>query len=580
MSKIELRWYQSEAVEAVFDYFGRRTGNPVIEIPTGGGKAYVNAAIIDSALKPYPQTRFLCLTHVKELIEQNFKSLLNYNPDMTFKAGINSAGLGRREYSKQVLFAGIQSVHKHAKKIGHVDLIIIDEAHLVPHKSEGMYREFIDDLKAINPYLKVIGLTATPYRLNGGMLTEGGSKLFSSICYKVDILRMIKEGYLSQLVTRSGARQYDTAGVGQRGGEFIQSELAARIEASDDITADAVSEMISVAKEQDRRHWIVFASSVEHAQDIASLVQAHDVSCGIVTGDTDKGERARLIDAFKRGALTCLVNVAVLTTGFDAPHVDLVCLMRPTQSPGLYVQILGRGLRIAEGKHDCLVLDYGGNIERHGPINAIKPPRARGSGGGQAPVKMCENCSYDSVPAGCRNCPECGHEFEFSTDGSGGGLQGSASTMEVVRTEFPWFDVADVHYSRHQKSGKPDSLRVDYISKIGHRLCSEWICLEHQGFALRKATEWISARTGEDLFPPIENVSDAMEFCDQIARPSRIQIDDSGDFDRIISYDFENSEDVSSSTENMHARGSDLSFSVDSGGTADDDGFYDDDLPF
>lgn len=600
--KIDLRWYQQEAVDSIFDYFERRKGNPLLELPTGSGKSFTQAGIIKRAIEQYPQTRFLCLTHVKELIKQNHDALHEFDPGMCFRTGINSAGLRRRDTKSQVLFAGIQSVQKKAKDIGHVDLAIVDEAHLVPHKDGGMYRKFFDDLQLINPHLKIIGLTATPYRLNGGLLTTGENKLFTSVAYRVDILRMIKEGYLSPLVTVKGATQYDTQGVAERGGEFVLSDLSARLEAEEETTTIACEEMVNLAREQGRKHWLVFCASVEHAHQTREIVQElTGETVEIITGDTEKTKRAHTVDRFKRGELRCLVNVNVLTTGFNAPATDLVCLLRPTQSPGLYVQMLGRGMRTADGKEDALILDYGSNIERHGPINAIKAPGVKGKGGGAAPSKDCPNCYYEGIPAGRRICPEC--EFEFPPPELNSKVSASASNLEAVRTDFPWFTVQQVHYRRHQKRDKPDSLRVDYLGFSGHTLASEWVCLEHPktNFAYRKARKWVKDRTTDDLFPPIEDVGDALEVHEQIATPYRIQVDDSGKYDRIISYDW-TGEDMANKPESAPSSMSDhfssrgrgmnevhtdedgtlisLPSTKDATAATDDDGWYDDDLPF
>lgn len=595
MGKYTLRWYQEEAVEAVFEYFSRRDGNPLLELPTGSGKSLTQAGLIERAVGEYPSTRFLCITHVQELVQQNHDALLEHAPQFTFKAGINSAGLGRRDFDRQVLFAGVQSVYNKADKIGHVDLLVIDECHMVPKSGDGMFRQLIDGLKMINPSLKVIGMTATPYRLNGGMLTAGEGAIFSSICYKVDILRMIQEGYLSHIVTHKGAASYDTSEVKTRGGDFVQSDLAVCVESSEEITAQACEEIVALGNEQGRKHWLLFATSVKHADEICDIIEAlGEVRPSIVTGETDKTKRKKLIDAYKAGEIKCLVNVGVLTTGFNAPHVDLIGMIRPTQSPGLYVQILGRGLRTAEGKTDCLFLDYGENIERHGPINAIKPPKTRGKGKGDAPIKECPNCRYESVPAGSRFCPECEYEFPPADIK----VQTKASHLDVVRTDFPWFKVESVVYRRHEKRGKADSLRVDYMH--GVTCTSEWVCLEHEGFAKRKATQWIKQRTPEDLFPPIEEVQDALSWCNQIASPCYVQVDDSGKYDRIIGYRWEGDENPihegevcgpapKAMSDQLESRG--LGYDTDTGEMismgyietepeTDPDGFYDDDLPF
>ncbi len=591
---IKLRWYQEEAVEAVFDYFGRgRKGNPLLELPTGAGKSFTQAGFIDKAIGEFPNTRIVCLAHVKELVQQNSQALIEYNPRFEFKTGVYSAGLRRREIGKQVVFGGIQSIYKKADELGWVDLLFIDEAHMVPHKGDGQYRQFIDALSIKNPNLKVIGMTATPYRLNGGMLTKGDDAIFSSIAYRADILRMIEEGWLSNIITHKGACQYDTTDVKVRGDDFVQSDLARMVESSDVITTAAVEECVALGNEQGRKHWLMFATSIAHATEICDIVEAlGEERPHMVIGDTPSAERDNIIRAYKKRKIKCLVNVGVLTTGFNAPHVDLIGMLRPTKSPGLYVQILGRGLRTSEGKEDCLFLDYGENIERHGPINAIKPPKSKSKGDGVAPTKECFNCCYDNVPAGSRVCPECGYEFPPGMVD----VKSSASGADVIRTDYPWFAVSEVVYRRHQKAGKPTSLKVEYYTGVTHS--AEWVCLNHEGFAKRKADGWISRRTDDSLFPPIDNVEDALKAAFQIRAPCYIQINDDGKYDQIIGYKFEGDEPpegkpailaptvksdaIDSMGKGMNGDGQEemLILSGSDGLDSDNDGFYDDDLPW
>ena len=223
-----LRPYQQAAIAAIYRYFEERDGHPLVVIPTAGGKSIVLAAFIQGVLQQWPDQRILVVTHVSELIAQNHAEMMGLWPDAP--AGIYSAGLARREIGARVLFAGIQSIHRRAYDVQQCDLVLIDEAHLIPRSSDTMYRRFIHTLSRINPGLKVIGFTATPYRLDSGMLHEGECRLFTDIAYEVSIRDLIDQGYLCPLISKTTNLTLDVGGVGTRGGEFIAGQLQAAVD--------------------------------------------------------------------------------------------------------------------------------------------------------------------------------------------------------------------------------------------------------------------------------------------------------------------------------------------------------------
>ena len=298
------------------------------------------------------------------------------------------------------------------------DLVLIDEAHLIPAASNTMYRRFLDTLARINPQLKVIGFTATPYRTGSGMLHEGKGALFTDIAYEVSVRQLIDDGFLCPLVSKAAETRLDVSGVGSRGGEFIPGQLQAAVDLPE-ITQAAIDEVVRLGS--DRRSWLAFCAGVEHATHVAEAIRARGFTAATIFGDTPKPERDRIIAAFKRGEIRALASMGVLTTGFNAPGVDLIAMLRPTKSTGLYVQMAGRGTRLAPGKADCLVLDFAGNVARHGPIDAVKPKKP-GAGEGDAPVKVCPDCQ-SMLATAVRVCPDCGHAFPPpKVAGRGGGL--------------------------------------------------------------------------------------------------------------------------------------------------------------
>lgn len=522
---LTLRPYQQAAITSIYGYFQSHNGNPLVVIPTAGGKSLVMAAFIEGVLKAWPDQRILIVTHVRELIAQNHAEMIGLWPEAP--AGIYSAGLGKREAQARILFAGIQSIHRRAQEVGHTDLVLIDEAHLIPGNSSTMYRRFLDGLARINPALKVIGLTATPFRLDSGMLHEGKNALFTDIAYEAPVRDLVDAGYLSPLVSKQPATRLDVSKVGTRAGDFIQRDLAAAVD-QEAITRAAVTEII--AHGLDRKSWLTFCSGVDHARHVAEEFARQGIICSTIFGDTPKEERDAIIAAFKRGEIRALASMGVLTTGFNAPAVDLIALLRPTKSAGLYVQMVGRGTRLAPGKENCLVLDFAGNVRRHGPIDLVRPKRPGDGGGGEAPTKVCPMCE-SIIALSATECPDCGHVFPAREVK----IAPTAATLPVLSPKAQWLPVHGVSYSRHDKLGGLPSLKVTY--NCGLRSYSEWVCIEHQGYARQKAADWWCKRAPGCPVPL--TVAEAIAEAKRLVRPSEISVRPSGRYVEVSGYRFD-----------------------------------------
>lgn len=516
---IELRSYQEEAVVALFDYFVEHSGNPLVVQPTGAGKSVVLGEFIRRACHLYPETRVLLLSHVKELLTQDAAAILRLWPEAP--VSLYSAGLNVKDLSGQIIVGGIQSIYRRAYQVQQCDLVIIDEAHLLTDADTGMYRRFLRELGEINPHLKIVGLTATPYRLDTGLLHRGPKALFTDIAHEVKLGWLVDQGYLSPLRSKKTETTFDVSGVHKRGGEFIASELEDAVNTTS-LNAAVVAELLERGK--DRGSWLLFCAGIEHAKSLAGSIADAGISTACVFGETPPAERARVLDGFKRGEIRCLANVGVLTTGFDAPGVDLIGMLRPTMSKGLYVQMLGRGTRLAEGKDDCLVLDWAGNVKRHGPVDLVSgAEKAQTDGTGEAPVKTCPECK-EICAAGCRHCPCCGHEFPAPE------IKLAFKPIEapVMARELKdnWLPVTDVTYARHTKPGSPNSLRVTY--HCGLSTYREWVCIEHTGYPRQKAVSWWSKRQPGQPIPDI--VEEALDRVDELPRPTAIIVRPSGQY--------------------------------------------------
>jgi DNA repair protein RadD len=426
---ITLRDYQIEAVNSIYGYFAKTKGNPVIAMPTGTGKSVVISGFLQSIFKQWPNQKILILTHVKELIRQNYENLLqcwDFAP-----AGIYSAGLNKRDTRSPIIFAGIASVAKRWAEFGRVDLVMIDEAHLLGPNDNTMYQKFLTGLRSINSELKVIGLTATPFRLGHGHIADGKS-LFSDVCFDITTFesfnRLIAEGYLSPLVPRNTKTQLSIEGVHKIGGEFNSTELQIAVD-KNEVTYAALKEALEQA--HDRQHWLIFSSGISHAEHIKEMMESFGQTCGIVHSRMPPKNRDENITAFRNGNIRMIVNNNILTTGFDSPWIDCIVCLRPTASSGLWVQMLGRGTRPYPGKKNCLALDFAGNTRRLGPINDPLIPNMKGEGGGEAPVKCCPTCdTWNHISV--RKCTFCGFDFPIAVK-----IKAEASSLELIKGEMP-----------------------------------------------------------------------------------------------------------------------------------------------
>lgn len=574
---IVLRDYQEQAVAAVYEHLRQTADHPLVVLPTGAGKSAVIARLCHDAATLWGG-RVLVLAHVKELLGQCADKIRQDCP--TLAVGLYSAGLGRRDTAQQVIVAGVQSVYARGADLGHFDLLVIDEVHLVPGDGEGRYRTLIDALVETNPDLRVVGLTATPYRTAGGLI-YGDDRLFKGVCYEAKVRPLVQRGFLCRLVGKAAVQEVSAAAVPVVRGEYDDARAEAEFTADGRVRAAAAE---VVERTAGRRAVMLFCQSVAHARQVAGCLRAelrgredlaaaetrpaweafaldpadpladhrlrvvHDWlmdrdlptaflgewlarDCPAVEevyGDTPPKDRDRVVAAFKAGRVRYLVNVGVLTTGFDAPQVDCVCLLRMTTSAGLYYQMVGRGFRPHPDKADCLVLDFGENIKRHGPVDAIRVrEKKKGERAGAAAEpggRMCPACRAVLAPT-LSVCTECGAEFEAVARAAHHGTADADDPLSGrVRTERE--AVEGVEYRVHRKKDAPDThprtLRVTYRLGVG-RAVSEWVCVEHQGFAGQKAVRWWRGRC---RFPMPDSAAAAAAYADHglLAPPTHVTL--------------------------------------------------------
>lgn len=527
---LTLRPYQREGIDALYQHWQGGGGDGLLVYPTGAGKSLVLAAIVQELLRDYPTMRIGIVTHVRELILQDYQELLRLWP--AAPAGIYSAGLSRKDTSQRILFCGIQSAWKRTRELAAFDLLLVDEAHLISRSTDSTYGKFISALREMNPEMRLLGLTATPYRLDSGRLDDGGDALFKTIIYEANLLKLIDAGYLSPLISK-GMSEIDVSGVSKRGGEFVAGDLERALN-GDDVVTHAVSELVRYG--QDRKAWLVFCSGVKHATHVRDEIMTHGITCEAITGDMDSGQRDSTIQRFRRGEIRCLTSVGVLTTGFNVPHVDLIGMMRPTLSTGLYVQQLGRGFRTAPGKDNCLVLDWSGNCRRHGPVDLIeieskRPGKKGGVAADDVRAKECPTCKTLAA-LNTRTCAYCGHEWTMDKPRH----EAEADDVAILSRDLkrqPPEELAVITWTgrRHVKVGSPDSLRVTYSA--GLMTYPEWVLLSHAGPGRYRAEKWWRAHGGQLPVPAC--VGAALERWAELSPPTHIAVRKNGKWWDLVS---------------------------------------------
>lgn len=416
------RWYQIEAVEAFKDFLratepGR---NAIIAMPTGTGKSVVIAQIVKYICQ-WPENKVLMLTHVGELVKQNADKLRAVWPQGDI--GICAAGLGRRDTKQAIIYSTVQTVHSLLKRnkyaLGRRRLVIIDECHLLSEDENSMYRQVLAKLGELDPKMRVLGLSATPYRTKDGKLTEQENAIFTDVAYDLnkDFARLVEEGYLAPLTSVKTPVEVNLKGVHIQGGDYNSKEVQAAV-GNDVLLEQACNVMVNEGRY--RRSWIVFVSGIKNAVRVREMLERRGIVVRDVTSANTAAVNAQAIAAFRSGQVRCLVSANQLTTGFDVPQIDLIAVLRPTVSTSLHVQLLGRGTRPCPGKVDCLVLDFAHNIARLGPINdpIIKERKPKGElteeekqeekEEAELLPRTCPNCGAQ-LPSRTRSCPYCGY---------------------------------------------------------------------------------------------------------------------------------------------------------------------------
>ena len=507
---IVLRPYQQKAVDDTLAFLRQSTGNPIVALPTGTGKSVIIAELVRQA-----NLRVVVLTHSRTLVEQDEKKLRAMVPFID--SGIFCAGLGEKSTGNGIIFATIQSLANSKNALGHRDLIIVDECHRINEKNaKTQYMQVSEQY----PDARWIGLTATPWRDTGPMIPG----LFTD--FSVDMTSfegfnsLLKDGYLAPVVPRKTNTTIDTSKVQKLGAnaDFVESELAKVVDVED--VNEAISEEIATAG-ADRKKLLIFAVTIAHAEHLCSRLVGRGIAADIVHSNRSIDDNDRVLAAYKTGDLRAIVNVGCLTTGFDCPQTDLIAVARPTRSSSLWVQMLGRGTRPANGKKDCLVLDFGSCTLTCGPINDPYIPDPKQPNKKASPSKICPACRA-FIPLGSTVCPACGFDMPRPTPTAS--LAPKASEMDLLRTDSKAEGerVMSIHYYPYTSLAGNRMMRVDYTIEFRRRPLTEFVWTEATDWRRIEARRWFKIRGHDRIVLP--RIEAACELAKTLRQPAKVRV--------------------------------------------------------
>lgn len=411
---LSLRYYQKEAIVACLNEINQGK-NALVSIFCGLGKSLIIAGLIKVLKANKSSIRCLMLVNNATLVNQNFNKISNILPDT--KCAVYCAGLKVKELNADVIYASVQSLFRvDANNIGFIDTIIIDEVQAVSDAGTGMFWGLINKIKKINPGVKIVGLTATPFRLSCGLITEAKEKIFEDICYEYGVEQGINDKFLCPLISKVSEEQLDLTNVRIKGKEYDESDLDFLLSNEEKVDRSVKEALLRSA---DRKHRLWFCVSIHHTEMVAEKLKELGFNCAYITGDTSIKEREHIFQEFEKGIITDIVNCDTLTTGTDIPCIDCLIMLRPTKSVGLFIQIIGRGVRLHESKSDCLILDFANLIATHGAINDIKIKRNYNKVTKKNELEAVKVLDNTKICPDCRSvikrdlieCPHCGYQY-------------------------------------------------------------------------------------------------------------------------------------------------------------------------
>lgn len=547
---IKLRNYQFRVLNQIWDCLQNQC-NILGTAPCSAGKTILFSMIIERLLRENPGFRALTLVDREILVSQSRDKLVMVAPQLADHIGIVCASVSKkRRLDAPVTVASRQSLINCMDDFPPVHLVIVDECHLMamPHADNmvpDQWATIIAKLREYNPYTRLLGFTASPYRLGskGGYIygkrnREDAHPYFDQVDAEITTRELLDGGYITPLTgfsRVSGDYKNDIAQINMVAGEFNLGQLTDMMCKPVHVQScvDAWEEHIK----NQRHKTLIFCTSIEHAEVVAQAFNAHGVSsCAIHSKLSPVEEKARM-EALVQGTMQVFTSVAKLTTGMDVADIDAIIMARPTESASLYQQCVGRGQRLADGKTDCLVIDLVGCTQKFGTDMdnlIVSVPRTAGSG--EAPKKICQGEHEDgtvcgaSVHASLAYCPECGFKFPMTEE-----VEAAMGTLKEVKfNEIPdpeeW-ECTSVYYDIHTSRADKQLIKVTYQCGMGDTF-REWVCLpdHYSGYAVDKAVLWWERRTAEP-FP--QSVDEFMFLADELMEPAIVVTQKKGKYDEV-----------------------------------------------
>lgn len=469
------------------------------------------AEFIRQIYERWDHMKVVMLIDDMKLLQQNMDELREVFPAVD--AGFYCASLKQKRLNNAVTLASIQSIYKKAALLNKApNVIIVDEGHRISHKTQTKYRKFIDDCLALNPRCKVVGWSGSKYRTDTGHVCKGKDALFSGVAYEIDVRFMIEQGYSVRPVMPKTKLQIDTSNLPTANGDFVDKHLQKAVDV-DKITKAAVAEIIQVGQSENRKQWIVYTAGITHCEHVYEEFKRRGIS--VEMAHSQISEQDDIVKRYKAGEFQCLVNVLQYTTGFSHNGIELIANLRPTRSSVVYEQVTGRGMRTnyapgmpldtkeqrlaaiaASRKPNFCFMDFGGTVEALGPVDNIQYnervyQEREASEPIEPRIKPCPQCESPCAPAH-KVCYTCGYEFPIQADVRANADRQSAVLQSDMKPEK--FIVLGMTLSKHRKrtpEGAPPAtpvMKVTYQTYAGNMY--DWVCFEHQGFALNKAKKW------------------------------------------------------------------------------------------
>lgn len=548
---MNLRPHQIRALDDLWTALQCET-SVLLEAPCAFGKTIVLSKIIQRLLRENPGFRVLVLVDREVLATQTQDKLLAIAPELTLDVGIVCASVAKtKDPHKRVTIASRQSLVGMLNRFEPVHLTVVDECHLMAICKEGQseppdqFGKIIQTLREYRPTMRLLGVTATPYRLNDGHIygdknAPGCLPYWSQVHHRCTVSELQSEGYLVPLTGKTVTPQQwkdDIQNVGTVAGEYNLGRLSDLMERGIYIQAavDAWQQHAS-----DRKKTLAFCVTIQHAEKLAAAFNAAGIPSLAIHSELDDLEAYAHMQALKDGTAKVFCSVAKLTTGLDVVDIDCILMARATKSTALYKQKLGRGQRTAPGKTDCLVIDLVGNNHEHGTdLDRLKVRWNRGGGkAGEASSKECPDCAAD-LHLAIRVCPECGYEYPRN--------EKEAEAPEMIDAEYgiqppEEMQVLEMFMTKHMSKQTGKNLlkiRLEMKNQFGSMVTGYlWLCFPedgYSGYAVEKGKKLWYVLSGSDRYPA--SVAEALsdDWRSEIVTPSTAIVDVSGKWPEVKS---------------------------------------------